>query len=270
MIDDETTERRPRRERGFDGPSKWLPKEEYIEDEVNPNEGLPFSRKWRIAVFGGSFDPVHLGHIKLARQVLEHDLADELIFVPAKHSPFKEMSQVDSGAMRLEMLNLAVGEALKEQPTYKRKLQDGRMVEMEYRFGVSDLELQRPGSCSYTYDTLMTLSRIYPDADLKFLMGTDCLNELMNWHEAGSLIQKFDFIIYPRPGFHAMSDVELIRTYKMYSGKLVRGRLSSTEFPVWDLSSTEVRRRIARHDDLSEYLSAPVWNYIQEHKLYQD
>ena len=117
MAEDDFKERRPRRERGSDEPSKWLPAEEYLTNEVNPNEGLPFSRKWRLAVFGGSFDPVHLGHVKLARQVLEHDLADEILFVPAKRSPFKPSKQAETCDDRLEMLSLAIDDAIAEKPS---------------------------------------------------------------------------------------------------------------------------------------------------------
>lgn len=273
MTPDDFSERRPRRDsqRGFHDKNdreKFPPREEELEEEVNPNAGLPFARKWRMAVFGGSFDPVHLGHIQLARQILEHDLADEVLFVPAKRSPFKSAQQMNTGAQRLEMLNLAVADALTEKPNFTFRDKDNREVTREYRMSISDMELQRPGANSYTYDTLTLLHRVYPDVDLKFLMGTDCLDELMNWHRAGDLIQQFDFIIYPRPGKYAMSDVEIIRTYRALSPKLVRARLSAKDFPVWDLSATDVRRSIARGGDLSDYLSPSVWKYIQENGLY--
>ncbi|MCQ2403177.1 MAG: nicotinate-nicotinamide nucleotide adenylyltransferase [Lentisphaeria bacterium] len=269
MVEDNFSERPMRRKRP-DGPSSWLPREEYVVDEVNPNEGLPFARKWRMAVFGGSFDPVHLGHVQLAREVLERNLADEVLFVPAKRSPFKASGQMDSGAVRMEMLNLALKDAMEEKPTYVAPdFRTGKEVKKVYRFGVSDMELQREGDYSYTYDTMTTLRRVYPDVELKFLMGTDNLVDLQKWYQAGALLKEFDFIIYPRPGVPGPNDVELIRIYRVFGAKLVRARLSAEDLPVWDLSSTDIRNGVARGGDFSEYLSPSVWKYIQEHKLYQ-
>ena len=269
MAEDDFKERRPRRERGSDEPSKWLPAEEYLTNEVNPNEGLPFSRKWRLAVFGGSFDPVHLGHVKLARQVLEHDLADEILFVPAKHSPFKPSKQAETCDDRLEMLSLAIDDAIAEKPTYEIKLVDGRVKECEYRFSLSDIECRRDGDASYTYDTMMMLKQGFPDYELKFLMGSDCLEDLKDWRQAGSLIRNFEFLIYPRPGHERVSDAAIIRLYHTLAPRLIRARLSTEDFPVWDLSSSDIRNGIARGGDLSPYLTPSVWKYIQEHDLYK-
>ena len=148
MIDDDFSEHRPRRERDAQTPSKWLPPEEYVEDEVNPNEGLPFARKWRMAVLGGSFDPVHLGHIRLARKVQEQDWADEVLFVPAKRSPFKGEAMMDTGRHRMEMLDLAIQDALAEKPAFSRLRPDGSTAEREYPLRHSDPEHQRPSTLS--------------------------------------------------------------------------------------------------------------------------
>ncbi|MCQ2396811.1 MAG: nicotinate-nicotinamide nucleotide adenylyltransferase [Lentisphaeria bacterium] len=227
-----------------------------------------------MAVFGGSFDPVHLGHICLARQILERDLADEILFVPTKRSPFKPSSQLDSGAIRMEMLNLAVKDAVAEKETYKIKNQFGTEVVKKYLFGISDMELQRDGNFSYTFDTLTTLKHIYPDVEIKFLMGTDCLNDLDNWHQAGALIQQFNFIIYPRPGVKELSDAEIVRKFRTFGSKLLRSRLvpkdANDTLPLWDISSTTLRERIAAGEDTSELLSPSVWKFIKDKKLYQN
>ncbi len=270
MMDDDFSERRRRRERDDrrapGGAS--APGEELLE-EVNPNEGLPFARRWRMAVFGGSFDPVHLGHVRLARQVLEHDLADEVLFVPARRSPFKGVDMMDTGAARLEMLQLALAESLEEKESYVVSYPDGRQQERKYRLGVSDVELRRGGQYSYTYDTLTMLARIYPDVEIRFLMGTDCLRDLQNWHNAGGLLKNFEFLVYPRAGVQPMGPVEVVRTFRSLAPKLVKGMLSEEDFPTWELSSTEIRERIAGGEDLSEALPKSVWNYIQEHGLYK-
>ena len=270
MIDDDFSEHRPRRERDAQTPSKWLPPEEYVEDEVNPNEGLPFARKWRMAVLGGSFDPVHLGHIRLARKVQEQDWADEVLFVPAKRSPFKGEAMMDTGRRRMEMLDLAIQDALAEKPAFSRLRPDGSTEEREYRLGVSDLELQRPGKFSYTYDTLSLLRRVYPDVRILFLMGTDCLQDLKKWHNAGGLLKDFDFLIYPRAGVPAPNPVELVRSYGVLGAQLVRSILPPEGLPVWDISSTEVRKKIAGGEALADFLTPSVQKYVLDHKLYQE
>ncbi len=270
MIDDDFAERRPRRERGAQTPSKWLPPEEYEEREVNPNEGLPFARKWRVAVLGGSFDPVHLGHIQLARQVQERGWVDEVLFVPAKRSPFKGASMMNTGKERMAMVELAIQDALAEKPTFPFLRADGVTEEREYRMGVSDVELQRAGKYSYTYDTLSLLRKIYPDMQLLFLMGTDCLPELKDWHNAGGLLKEFEFLVYPRHGVEPMGQVELIRAYGTLAPKLVRAILPPEGLPLWPYSSTEVREKIARQEELDGVLTPSVQKYIRDHKLYQE
>ena len=249
-------------------------------EEVNPNEGLPVRRQ-RLVVFGGSFDPVHRAHIELARRILDQDYGDEVMFMPAKQSPLKEMGQSTTAQMRLEMLNLAIADALAEKPKFTLVKKPPRwapegtpdeVTEHDYVFSVSDLELQRPGERSYTYDTLCTLKRAFPEKRIIFLMGTDKLEEIPRWYRYGELVQQFDFMIYPRPGSPASSYLQMAK----YMGDAIAAKIHNSllpdnpeKFPQMDLSSTEVRIAIASGEDLSQKLSPSVLQYIQEHGLYQ-
>ena len=249
-------------------------------EEINPNEGLSVRRP-RLVVFGGSFDPVHRAHIELARRILDQDYGDEVMFMPAKQSPLKKPGQNATAQMRMEMLNLAIADALAEKPKFTLVKKPPRwapegtpdeVTEHEYVFSCSDLELERPGENSYTYDTLCTLQKAFPEKQIIFLMGTDKLEEIPRWYRYTELIQQFDFMIYPRPGFPASPFFLMAERY----GDAIAARLCNSllpndveKFPQIDLSSTEVRNALAAGEDVSQFLLPSVLQYIKDHQLYQ-
>lgn len=273
----------------FVPPEPIDPEYQAVIDALENNAGLPFARKHRMIVFGGSFDPVHTGHISLAREIIRRDLADEIMFVPAKQSALKGAGQAESAEQRMTMLQLAVDDALRQESSCEVTLPNGEVVTREYQFCISDVELNREGEKTYTIDTLETLTRVYPDTDIRFLMGTDCLESLKQWHRYNELLMKYDFLIYPRPGVYLdmlrdgrMETAgrksstpntlrrELMLTYgDLFGVKLSRAIVDIPDLPVWDISSTDIRRAIARGGDLSCYLAPSVWKYIQENKLYR-
>ncbi|MBR4125713.1 MAG: nicotinate-nicotinamide nucleotide adenylyltransferase [Victivallales bacterium] len=238
-------------------------------------------RRPRLVVFGGSFDPVHRAHIELARRILDQDYGDEVMFMPAKQSPLKDREQSTTAQTRMEMLNLAIADALAEKPKFTLVKKPPRwapegtpdeVTEHEYVFSCSDLEIQRPGENSYTYDTLCTLQRAFPEKQIIFLMGTDKLEEIPRWHRFSELVQQFDFLIYRRPGYPASPFFLLAERF----GDAIAAKLSNSllppdeeKFPLIDLSSTEIRNGLASGEDVSQNLSPSVFQYIQEHGLYQ-
>ena len=291
------SQRQPRRwhDGDYNPEAPFVPEEpidpEYqaVDEALENNAGLPFARKHRMVIFGGSFDPVHTGHIALAREIIRRDMADEIMFVPAKQSALKASGQAKSAEQRMAMLQMAVDDALKEENSCVITLDNGTEVKKEYNFSISDVELCRDGEKTYTIDTLETFSRIYPDADVKFLMGTDCLENFKQWHRWNELLLKYDFLIYPRPGIYLdmlrdgrMETAgkksstpntlrrELMLTYgDLFGVKLSRAIVDAADLPVWDISSTDIRKAVARGGDLSCYLAPSVWKYICENKLYR-
>ena len=249
-------------------------------EELNPNEGLPVRRR-RLVVFGGSFDPVHIAHIELARRILDQDYGDEVMFMPAKQSPLKAPGQSATAQSRLEMLNLAIADALAEKPKFTLVKKPPRwapegtpdeVTEHDYLFSCSDLELQRPGENSYTYDTLCTIQKAFPEKRIIFLMGTDKLEEIPQWYRYAELIQQFDFLIYPRPGTPAAPFFLMAERF----GDVIAAKLNNSllpndleKFPQMSLSSTEVRDALAKGEDASQSLSPSVLQYIKDHHLYQ-
>ena len=267
-------------------PDPW-PGEDGVKEAMEKNAGLTTARRQRLVVFGGSFNPIHLGHVALARQILEHQLADEVMFIPAKQSPLKEAGKTLPGRVRLEMVELAIADALKEKPSFTVTNLDGDETRIEYRFSTSDLELQRSGERTYTIETMEILRRLYSDTELLFLMGTDNLFELNLWHRYGELLRNYDFIIYPRPGEYlnlvraheaaqgavAGPDQAQQRMIELYGAafatKLRRSILSPKDYPMMDIASSDIRRAIANGGDPSRYLSPSVWSFICRNQLYQ-
>ncbi len=211
----------------------------------------PQPRTYRIAVLGGTFDPPHRGHIELAERVIQMELCDEVMFIPCGNPPHKNGEVLTASPDRLAMLRLAIG----DNPA----------------FSYSDIELQREDKKSYTFDTMQILSKTFPDYQLFFLMGMDCLRDLHKWHRASELVQQFNFIIYPRPGIRAPEKYELLPHFGVLNTeKLKKSIVAGEDLPMWDISSSELRQACRRGGDLSAWVSPPVWNYICEHHLYQN
>ena len=132
----------------------------------------------RLGVFGGSFDPVHLGHLILAEQCLEQARLDEVLFVPTARHPLKIDQQYSPFDQRVEMLRLAIGD--------------------RSEFRIDELENERPGF-SYTADTLAILKQRRSDTELFLLIGSDCLPELPQWREPGGRLDVRHGDSAPRP-----------------------------------------------------------------------
>jgi len=199
------------------------------------------------AVFGGTFDPVHSGHIGLAEHILEMGLASRVVFLPAPHPPHKPGTAPAPFADRVAMIRAAIG----GHPG----------------MSVSELEAERQGP-SYTVDTLDILKRLHPEERFVWVIGSDSLNQLHLWYEAERLVRENSFLAYPRPG--AEADLDLLRSAwppELFD-KLCAGILTGA--PEFDTSSTEVRKRLDELgvDACGDMLPATVMDYIREHNLY--
>ncbi len=183
----------------------------------------------RLGLYGGSFDPIHHGHLILARQALEDLSLDRVIFIPAAESPFKLNHSGASAADRFAMVQLAV----QDEPA----------------FFVDPFEIEREPP-SYTIDTARSYHAQHPDDTLFFLVGEDHVAALPKWNEFEELDLLVKFAILSR------SDLPLELKYP-----IVRRR--------FDLSSTEIRNRVANDLPISYLVPENVLHYIQERKLYR-
>ncbi len=198
----------------------------------------------KTALYGGSFDPPHLGHLAIARQVLERFAVDRLVFLPASHSPLKVGTPTATDAQRLEMLCLATGG--------------------ERRFAVSDFEL-RKGGISYTVDTLRAWQRQEPDTNLLFIAGMDSLLTLHAWREPLEIVRLCRFVTFRRPGFPLPSPEELKLPpdiARQLLGQVIDG-------PLVDISSSDIRERAAKGESLDGLVPHPVATYIAANGLYR-
>ncbi len=200
-----------------------------------------------LAVFGGSFDPVHYGHLKLARAIIDRRLADEVLFVPAGHPPHKSEGALTPAEDRMEMLRLALAG--------------------ETGFGTSDIELNRAEGFTYTIDTLTILAQVFPDHDLVFLLGMDSLRDLHKWYRAPELVAHHRLMVYPRPGVRPPAYVELTQRFGVRNAhKLFDSILE--DFPLFDLSSSRIREALAAKRRIEGLCPEAVERYIYSHSLY--
>ena len=194
----------------------------------------------KIGVFGGTFDPIHYGHLRMAEFAREAAHLDRVLFVPNYVSPFKTGGKVTPGEMRAEMLR--------------------RATNANPHFSVASLEIDQPGP-SYTVDTLRTLRRENPAAELFFLIGADALRGLPGWREPEVLLDLAHFIAVTRPG---TSQADVLATLP----DAWERRILFMEMPGLDISSTDLRNRAQSGRSL-RYLTPPdVAAFIAERGLY--
>lgn len=200
----------------------------------------------RLAVFGGSFNPVHNGHLFLAGHIVRAGLADEVLFVPTGIPPHKTSEDLAAGEHRYSLLRAAL---------------------LPYReFSVSDIEVQRQDRPSYTIETMETLRLAFPEDDLIFLMGLDCLLELHTWHRATQLVNDYAFLVYPRPGFIPPKLVTLADSFGTRNAqKLLRAVIDA---PLLPLKASEIRAFCAAGKTLAGLVPDPVRTYIIKNRLY--
>ena len=196
----------------------------------------------RLGVLGGTFDPVHIGHVLLAERAREQFELEQVLWVPAG-DPWRKPSRVVTPAEhRVAMLELA--------------------IEGNAAFRLCSLEVERPGP-SYTVETLAELHRQDPGGELFFLLGLDALEDLPNWHQPARLIELATLAVAPR-GAQPPSPEELER--------LVPGlgrRVVWVEMPRVDVSGTELRRRASEGRSLRYLVPDAVEVYIRRHGLYR-
>ncbi len=196
----------------------------------------------RIGVFGGAFDPVHYGHLILAEQSREQARLDQVWFVPAARHPFKVGTTAAPFDRRAEMLRLGTA---------------GQSA-----FRVDEIEKDRPG-LSYTADTLDELKRRHPDDELFLLVGSDTLAELPTWHAPERIVRAATLVVMRRPGHPVVPAAEL----ETAIGEAVR--LQMADVPLIDLSSRDIRGRVAAGRSIRYMLPRAVEVYIAEKGLYR-
>lgn len=200
----------------------------------------------RIGIFGGTFNPVHYGHLLLAESCREQRGLDEVWFMPAAVPPHKQDLQLVDAAQRLEMLKLAAG---------------GNEA-----FHVSDLEWKR-GGVSYTVDTLEAIHAERPDAELYLLIGADTLADLPNWRNPQRVCELALPTAVCRPGAGEL-DYEPLAAF-VEPSRLARLRELRVEMPLIGISSRELRARVAAGKSIRYQVPRAVEKFIETAGLYR-
>jgi nicotinate-nucleotide adenylyltransferase len=200
----------------------------------------------RIALFGGTFDPIHLGHTTVASAACESIGADKVIFVPARRSPLKAFFPEASDEDRLTMIELATAE--------------------NKMFGFSNYEVKKAGP-SYTLETVRYFrQQSGNDVSIYWLIGTDTLDDLPHWYGITELIDECNLAVMHRAGFAPPDFSKFVSLWGEMRVKKMQQNVVET--PLVDISSTEVRKRLAAGREVSGMISPKVLQYIRVHSLY--
>ena len=199
----------------------------------------------RIGVFGGTFDPIHNGHLAIAEEARSHLDLDEVLVIPASEPWLKAAQPVTAACHRMAMVELAV----EPYPSLR----------------ASDIELRRPGP-TYTVDTLAELRRrLGPAAELYLVLGTDSLVDIAKWHQPWRLFELSSLVGIRRPG-----SAEFDRGTLDPISPGASAKVKLLEGPMLDVSAVTLRERVSRGLSITEYVPEAVEAYIQQHGLYRD
>ena len=203
----------------------------------------------RIAILGGTFDPIHNGHLAAAESVAEFFQVDELHFVPAFSPPHKQSRGITSPFHRFAMVALAT-------------------MPFE-RFRPSTIEVDALEK-RYTVETLDAMKRAYPGTELLFIIGTDMYQEIETWKSYRRLIELAHLVIVNRPGFPFRDDVAPYQILREKQEVTLPREATVFYLPFVEqpISSTEIRDERRRGERVSQWLPPMVWSYIEKNKLY--
>jgi nicotinate-nucleotide adenylyltransferase len=203
--------------------------------------------KRKIALFGGTFDPIHLGHTTVAADALELIGAEKIIFVPAKRSPLKGFLPKANDNHRLNMISLAMAG--------------------EKKFQVTDYEIKRQAP-SYTLETVQKFQADYgSQTSIHWLIGADTVDDLRFWYKITELIDTCYLTTMYRAGCEPPSFTKFKEIWGFHRTEKLQRNIIQT--PLVDISSTEIRALIAKNGDFSKMLHPAVADYIRQTGLYQ-
>lgn len=198
----------------------------------------------RIGIFGGTFDPIHVGHLAAVEDAAARLDLERVLFVPNHVPPHKRPQVVSDPQDRVAMVELAIAD--------------------NSRFEISLIELARPGP-SYTLDTLRELREQFgPDAALYFLVGCDALGALHTWHEPDALLREFHVVFMDRPTGEV---IDWTAAEHRFPG--IRDQVTVVDVAELEISGEDIRRRVRVGLPIRYYVLPPVRRYIEQHELYR-
>jgi len=201
----------------------------------------------KVALFGGTFDPVHLGHTVVAAAAAKHTGAEKVVFIPAKRSPLKDSLPIASDDDRFAMIALAIAG--------------------NDKFRLNDCELKKPEP-NYTLETVRQFQTDYgSSASIYWLVGADSIDELPRWYGIVELIDECNLCVMFRASCEPPDFAKFTAVWGPQRVEKLQRNVIQT--PLIDISSTEIRNRLAAGRDVADMLHPPVAEYIRKHGLYQ-
>ena len=191
----------------------------------------------KVGIFGGSFNPIHIGHAIIASYVKQHSDLDQIWLMVAPLNPLKQPKDDNYDLHRIRMTELV-----------SRQIEGVETSAFEF-------SLPRP---SYTINTLKALQQKFPEHEFSLIIGADNWAVFNKWKDWKEIIENFDILIYPRMGYEIMIPEEYAHRVKL------------TQAPIIEISSTQIREAIAKGESVQFYVPNKVYNYILQHNLYQD
>ncbi|MGD9128960.1 MAG: nicotinate-nicotinamide nucleotide adenylyltransferase [Candidatus Woesebacteria bacterium] len=212
----------------------------------------------KIALFGGAFDPPHLGHSQVSRALLEAGIADQLCYVPAGVHDFqKNMTAVEHRVAMLELIlndDLEGEISLSKENRYDLAQRQNSALDLKGKIRIEFCEIEREG-VSHTFDTLEELSARYPEKDFFWVIGSDNLAKFHLWYNYEEMLRKYRFYVYPRTDYPFEP---------LYQNMIPLRKMKAV-----DVSSTEIRQRVKEGKSITGMINAKVEKYIKKHKLYK-
>ena len=202
-------------------------------------------KKVRIGIIGGTFDPIHIGHLIIAQNAVTQYHLDQILFIPTGHSPHKDDKEIEQSAHRLEMIRLSI----KNNP--------------DFYFSAMEINAART---SYTYLTLQELHRTYPDWELYFIMGADSLDYLDKWMEPAEICRLATLLVAIRDDL----DMNRIKNKAAELKRLYEADIRPIITPNVSVSSHNIRERVAKGEPIRYLVTPEVEEYIAHQCLYQE
>lgn len=198
----------------------------------------------KIGIMGGTFNPIHNGHLFLAENTREQAGLDKILFMPSKNPPHKTVSSCITQQQRVDMIRLAIS----DNPFFE----------------LSELELQRDGF-TYTADTLTLLTEESPDISYYFIVGTDSLFMMQHWYQPHKIFERCIIAVAAREN----ADEEQIRKHSEFLKKEFGAKIIHVQMPLIDISSDLIRKKCSDGKTLKYYLPDSVIRYIRDNRLYE-
>lgn len=202
----------------------------------------------RIGIMGGTFNPIHMGHLMMSEYLCDEFSLDFVLFIPTGNPPHKNKGVLDA-QIRLEMVRFA--------------------TDKNDRFQVSDIEVNRKNT-SYSIDTVNLLKEEYPNDKLFFIIGSDSLFQLNTWKKFDELAKAIEFIVAARPGYFEDEDDNSVEDEIQELNRKYGSIIHCVETPMYEISSTDIRDRIKVGKSVKYLLLDEVIEYIDHNNLYKE